>query len=432
MAKYTDEIKIGSGGFGEVWRCSRDGDARHYAKKRLRDGVNEAMIRRFQREARMLDSLDHPNIVEVVGVRLKAPPYYYVMPLYRHSLADILPKLNADDDRIALIYGQVVDALEYAHSQGCLHRDLKPENILMNGDSNIVVSDFGLGREMDAQSTRQTMTGDWFGTPGYMSPEQATNAKHADHRSDVFALGALLYHLYTGQHPFGGMDHSKLPPRIQPLVRRATHLDPNHRFPTVTALKSAWNGLRDRVSVASNRNRLDQLIGQLASEVSIQEDDARFLIEQLTQRLDDTDLLHKAVMQVTTEVWSELYNFDPVGVARLIEDFARFTGASNWGFNYTDRIADKCEALYIAVENYDVRSRLVVCLIEVGVDHNRWHVMGKVRNMLRRDKDPGEIGPLLDAIGDMDSQYRNGIVERLKPLSDLEPEIRSYFETIEA
>ncbi len=427
MARFERESRIGSGGFGEVWRCRRVGDNQLYAQKRLKDGADPADVSRFSREVRLLKSMNHPNIVKVIAMRLRAEPYYYVMPLYAHSLHDELASIRGDDSRIDTVFGQVLDAMEYAHAQGCLHRDLKLENILMNDDTDVVVSDFGLGRNVDAESIRQTMTGDQFGTPGYMAPEQAQNAKAADERSDVYSLGSLIYHLYTGRHPYGGIHYANLPPRIEAVVRRCTEVDPDRRFKSVTALKAAWNAIQNRVSVASQRSRLEQLIGVLATATTVSKEDAEFLVDELLARTDDTDLLHEAVIKVTSEAWTAIYKMEPDSVRRIMELFSRFTADTVWGFDYTDRIADKCSALYTSLEDFQIRAHLVACVFEVGIEHNRWHVMSTAGKLLKQHKQPGETIPVVAALERFQLEYRLRAVDYIEPLTDLESDLRVLF-----
>jgi serine/threonine protein kinase len=139
--------------------------------------LDDASLARFAQEIRILGSLDHPNIVKVIDKRLTNYPYFYVMSLYKHSLAAEIPALEANAERINAIMTAVLDATEYAHSEGVLHRDLNPRNVLMDTDSDLVVSDFGLGRVVDAESTRKTDSGYGMGTMLYMPPGKKRGEK---------------------------------------------------------------------------------------------------------------------------------------------------------------------------------------------------------------------------------------------------------------
>jgi len=120
------------------------------------------------------------------------------MPLYAQGLRQIIPQLTKEHPRIRGIFRLILSAVQYAHERGIIHRDLNPNNIMMNCDNEIVVSDFGLGRRLDASTSRVTQPHGAMGTSGYMAPEQYHEAEHADVRSDIFALGVILNEMYSG------------------------------------------------------------------------------------------------------------------------------------------------------------------------------------------------------------------------------------------
>jgi len=188
MKKIVDLEELGRGGYGVVVKCQRAGE-KHFLAKKILNTTDEEAIKRFGREVRILSKLDHPRIIKIEAAHLDGPYQWYVMPIYRSSLRALIPQIIADRDRIAVIFSAVLEGMAYAHEEGVIHRDLKPENVLLNDDSDLVLSDFGLGRSIDAQTSRMTTTGVILGTMGYMAPEQFGSAKHADQRTDIFALG---------------------------------------------------------------------------------------------------------------------------------------------------------------------------------------------------------------------------------------------------
>lgn len=240
MAKYTDVRLLGSGGFGEVTECIRDFDGLRVAKKRLKADADDDAIKRFVREAKILSKLDHPSVVKVVATHLDSPPYWFAMPLYRSSLDATLPQIVGNAARIESIFGRVLAGISYAHSEGVLHRDIKPQNVLLNDDSDVVVADFGLGRILDSESTRQTITGFGMGSVFYTAPEQYAMAKHADARSDVYSLGRMLFELFAGHIWQGSLDLSEVPQQVSPLIEKATQRDPAMRYANVNDLRLDW------------------------------------------------------------------------------------------------------------------------------------------------------------------------------------------------
>ena len=196
MSEFVEHTKLGEGGFGEVYVCAEGNES--FALKKLSLNCSEDAESRFQREIRILSTLDHPNIVKVLSHQWETRPFYYIMPLYECSLEQERVKIHHHEDRANKIFRAVLDGMEYAHEQGVVHRDLKPANILMNNDDDVVISDFGLGRFTDSETTRFTQTGHGLGSYFYMAPEQHYDGKNADRRSDIFALGRILYVMHVG------------------------------------------------------------------------------------------------------------------------------------------------------------------------------------------------------------------------------------------
>jgi serine/threonine protein kinase len=122
VAKYIEISLLGSGGFGDVYLCKRDTDDRIFAKKKLRDDVDDAGRKRFSREVRLISALDHPHIIRVVAKRLSDAPYFYIMPLYKRSLRSELPTLVENESRIYPIFSSILEGVEYAHKQGVIRR----------------------------------------------------------------------------------------------------------------------------------------------------------------------------------------------------------------------------------------------------------------------------------------------------------------------
>jgi serine/threonine protein kinase len=421
MAAYKDIRKIGSGGFGEVWECKRIEDSQHFAKKELKTYDAEA-IKRFAREVRILSSLDHPNIIKIIGKRLQNPPFFYVSPLYQQSLFMAIPDLNQNGDRIYKIFLSVLNGIEYAHSQGVIHRDLKPENVLLNNDDDIVISDFGLGREFDSPSSRQTQIGHGLGTPFYMAPEQLRNARDADERSDIFSLGRILYELYIGSLCYAIQDNSKLPPPVQIIVSRCTKENPDERYQTVSELKQDWMSLFDFKD--HERERSEFLF--LQSCLSMDSNVAKRYINLFSKYTIDPDSLHDNLMKTSPEVLQCVFEYDSDFVRRKIKEFSDFTANQGWGFNYTDKIGSWCKNVFKLIDDPEIKTDLATCVLEVGVSHNRFNVMSMFSFMIENIQQGDEVLLMKIKLTKVADRTREQVISYIR-LGKISESLRSLF-----
>jgi TolB-like protein/tetratricopeptide (TPR) repeat protein/predicted Ser/Thr protein kinase len=220
LGPYEILSRIGAGGMGDVYRASDTKLGRSVAIKVLPPGfVDDAeRLARFQREARMLASLNHPNIVTIHSFEEIAGVHFLTMELIEgRPLNQVIPKGGLPVDQILEFADAISEALDAAHEKGIVHRDLKPANVMVTGEGRVKVLDFGLAKETrDANSNDATLAPDEYtkmgvivGTPAYMSPEQV-QGRMIDHRTDLFSLGTLLYEMATGQKPFQGESAAEL------------------------------------------------------------------------------------------------------------------------------------------------------------------------------------------------------------------------------
>ena len=202
--------ELGRGGMGSVWEADQLSLNRRVALKLLKPQFNFSpqSLQRFQREAEAGGRLQHVGIVQTYGVGEADGIHWIAQELIPggFTFADLLSSLREEPElpvgyyrHVVHVFLQMADALEYAHQQGVIHRDIKPGNILMRSDDLPKVADFGLAQVED--NLGLSRSGDYLGTPYYMSPEQAMSKRMGlDHRSDIFSLGATLYeapHSYT-------------------------------------------------------------------------------------------------------------------------------------------------------------------------------------------------------------------------------------------
>ena len=219
LGPYEIQALLGAGGMGEVYRARDERLGRDVAIKVLPKGLaqDEDRLKRFQREARAAGQLSHPNVMAIFDVGDGQIPYFVCELLEGVELRARLDGGPLPPKKAMAYAIQIARGLAAAHDKGFAHRDLKPENVMILAGDHVKILDFGLAKGLASEATKAgqtgplltelTMTGTILGTASYMSPEQIREMP-ADHRTDLFALGAILYEMLTGRRAFDGESHA--------------------------------------------------------------------------------------------------------------------------------------------------------------------------------------------------------------------------------
>ena len=270
VGNYRVVAELGRGGMGVVYRAEHVQLGRPAALKMLlpQFSTDAAIVQRFFNEARAASAIDHPGIVEIYdfGTHHDGSAYIVMALLRGETLQQRLLRGPISPGEGATIVAQVAGALAAAHAQGIVHRDLKPDNVylvpndMMPGGIQVKLLDFGIAKLTDDRSSGvKTQTGALIGTPAYMSPEQCMGAAELDHRTDLYSLGCILFHVLCGRPPFtsehgtGVMIAAHLrdpaphprsfnpdvPDALAAIVLRLLEKDPAARFQTATELRAA-------------------------------------------------------------------------------------------------------------------------------------------------------------------------------------------------
>ena len=276
LGHYDVTSLLGEGGMGQVWQATDTQLNRQVALKILPDAfaADPDRLARFQREAQILASLNHPNIAAIYGIEEAEGTRALVLELVEGpTLADRIAKGAIPVDEALPVAKQIAEALEAAHEAGVIHRDLKPANIKVREDGTVKVLDFGLAKALDpapdadpSQSptltAAATQMGVIMGTAAYMSPEQA-RGKTVDKRADIWAFGFVFYEMLTGKRAFEGDDVSltlsvvlqrepewealpgSVPPGLLTYLRRCLQKDPLQRVQAIGDVRLAMEGAFD-------------------------------------------------------------------------------------------------------------------------------------------------------------------------------------------
>jgi serine/threonine-protein kinase len=286
--KFVVVSRISEGGMGTVYQALQLPVDRKVAFKVLRADLedNEDIRRRFIREARAVAKIAHPNIIHLHDFGFDESGYPYMVMEYAPG-TNLDEWIHRDDitvERGLHVARQILSALADAHDAGIVHRDLKPENIIVRGTGTdedfIKLLDFGIARMVNEQATSGlTREGEVFGTPHYMSPEQAEGETGVGPAADVYAVGIILYEMLCGEHPFDAPKPLSILfkqineplPHIEPrtgfdvpnwvadVVRKATEKDPSHRFENAGAMLEAFEDPRPTSTQPASRGGVDRV-----------------------------------------------------------------------------------------------------------------------------------------------------------------------------
>ncbi|HEY1490277.1 MAG TPA: serine/threonine-protein kinase, partial [Verrucomicrobiae bacterium] len=230
---------VGQGGMGAVFQARQPGLDRFVALKVLPPalGSDPGFAERFNREARALARLNHPNIVGVYDFGKAGPLHYLLMEFVDGAnLREIEQAGELTPEKALAIVPQICEALQFAHNEGIVHRDIKPENLLLDKRGRLKITDFGIAKLVGADAGQQTLTGakDVIGTPHYMAPEQIESPATVDHRADIYSLGVVFYEMLTGELPLGKFQPPSrkvhIDVRLDEVVLHTLEKEPSRRY----------------------------------------------------------------------------------------------------------------------------------------------------------------------------------------------------------
>ena len=281
---YRIEAPVARSGMASIFRATDLRDNRTVALKIPHPDMeaDPVLFDRFQRESGIGEKLCHPNIMRVYGGEKRSRIYMVMEWCEGRLLRQILHEGRISHDRAIHIATGVLEALDYIHSNGVVHRDLKPENIMVDDADHIKLIDFGIASDSSARRLTYANFTATLGTPDYISPEQV-KGKRGDGRSDIYAVGVILYEMLSGKLPFSGpsplatmndrlLNHPLPPsvadptisPQMQEVLYRALERDPKNRY--ATAHDFLWDlqhldqvGVEDRVELRDWQKRKSHL-----------------------------------------------------------------------------------------------------------------------------------------------------------------------------
>ena len=287
IGKYKILRLIGEGGMATVYEAEHEILATRVAIKVLNPilSANSQIRERFMNEAKIMASLNHPNIIKVIDFDDQPQQLSIVLELLEGEDLDEKMKKNVtlSDNEISNIFSQTLSAFEYAHSKGIVHRDIKPANIYILPNGTVKILDFGIAK-LFGQGNEMTQTGTQMGTPIFMSPEQIRGEKSIDHRSDIYSLGVTLFVAVSGKSPydsktesqfdiFNKIVHEPLPEisgngKFNQLIYKACNKDREQRFQSCEEWLGEMNNSAIKSPETSKESKMEKATIDINADIS--------------------------------------------------------------------------------------------------------------------------------------------------------------------
>jgi serine/threonine protein kinase len=413
---------------GSVLRVERRSDAKPLALKYCELAGLER--KRFEREVRLMERVQHPHVVPVMHANLEHSPPYFVMPLAEGSLLRHLDRLKENEGAALAVFGQICAGVQALHASGIIHRDIKPANVLWFAGGRIAVSDFGLAKLDERDSTILTLTGAFYGTLAYSAPEQHLPAgtREADVRTDICQLGKMLYHMLTGKSP-ALIEQDALPGGLAHIVARATSAHPEDRYPTLGEFLDAlrYYGLA-KDPLRNTREALENLVLQAEDLLRRHE----YRAENLRAILGLMLQLDRFGPRTVIELFDRLPRpILPVLAGEFAAEFLpplrAYAGAirsrvSGLNFAYADTVARRMRSVFVHGRSPELKTLALEITLIAAVELNRFAAMDVFNSLLTSLKD-AELAIAVVEMLRAESRYYHKVAEQVPP-GHLHPAIR--------
>lgn len=367
------------GGMSDVYRVF-DGTER-YVLKMVKKDATEEDIKLFRREIRILQSLNHPNIMEIVADTYDSTRPYYVMPNCEKSFVELAFSRATEIEVLEYVI-PFCEAIQYAHEKGVFHRDIKPQNVLLY-KGVVKVSDFGLSRFANRDTTTITQTGARAGTFGYMPPEYFTgDFKKGTVESDVYMIGKTLYYVFSHGKDISNVRAEMVSVQIFSIVDKCTKDNPTQRYSSVSTIVAELKDYLDLLKSAESAPKTIQEIKTTYKPNTPQFNKEVFktLITLGYNPMDWGHALNQLNSQILTQVLT--YNRDSV-VALSLHFIDAMENPSDYvQFSDIDEYARFTKILVNANSDESIKQNLILCMLNMSIDYTRYPAMKIVANIL--------------------------------------------------
>ncbi|CUP73588.1 serine/threonine-protein kinase [Clostridium baratii] len=387
---------IGKGGAGIVIKAKSTLGKEVALKVLYEDGLSEQKIKRFKREIKIHSGLENPNIIEILDFNIEDDKacLFYSMPLAEKNFETLLKEYQMDsigkmsDADVEFYFEQILNAVEYAHKEGVIHRDLKPLNILVFEDDNLIkISDFGLGKFINRDTTEITRTSTNMGSECYAAPEQYIDgdAKSVDERADIYSLGKILYQMITFDLPVV-IDPDKIKDsKYRIIINKATQANREKRFSNVSELRNMFELINGREKSLKPSTRE---FNDLVSKYLLKRDEniLKSIVEILISNTNDYSLYSKDFMNIDYTIIKDISELFSSEFNEIINSYIKHIHAEH-PFSYIDKISNFMLNIIKLISDIETYKNAIRELIWLAAYHNRFYAGDKIANYIEMIED---------------------------------------------
>lgn len=437
--RFHVQDTVGKGGMGEVVKVLDTASDEILALKYC-TSEDKLDKRRFAREVRMMSDIEHTNVMPIVFHNLDHSPPYFLMPLADHSLQDELEGTTEleeteeafSEDSALEIFREICKGIQAVHNAQATHRDIKPGNIMRLEDSSLVVSDLGLAKQDDRDTTILTATRAAVGTRIYMAPEQFGGSREADQRADIYQLGKTLYQLITGKLPLY-IDSSLLPDGLDYIVDKATKQNPDQRYQTVGGFMDAIEShLRATRAGANPEQEYDAAIQEadsLALSQSFKETNAKAILALIMRFSEDSEVFIEQFDRIPIGLLGAMAQHVPDELTAVLGTYCNAieNEISGFSFSYAEVVAAKMRIVY-DMGHTEHRITAIRATMIASVALNRYAAMEVFDKMLTDIKSPKDAIAVADMLRSNKAVYQ-AVYNRVSRTRLTEP-IRTVYDEV--
>lgn len=397
------------GGMSEVYRVAIDGAPIRFVLKRLKEGATDEQKRLFLREMRILRTLNHLYIIEVLEEHYEDECPYYVMPSCGKSLVDIAS--SSDVHRKVILSLQMCEGLLFMHDNNVRHRDIKPQNILIK-DNTVKIADFGLSRFVDRDSTTLTATSLAAGTQGYMPPEYSNGAfKEGTIEGDIYMVGKTLYFLFSKGGDVSNVRTNRVPTQIATIIEKATREKPEERYSSISSIIEELNKYKEALE---NIDKLPKSVKDIKANFKSNSPEFCEEIYRHIMALDDESMkwgkslsqLRKDEIIMMLQYKRDYINSIATHFIKCIDNPSDFIQ-----FEDIDQFVKFVHCIVKCSTDVAISQQLISFMIDLSVSYNRWPSMNGLAVILNEQilNDP--------------EHYRMFVYNHKEQLRDMQPNL---------